>query len=139
MYRPDQRQLVLFRDISDRVTVWRSFLQMMYITIAAVLIFSCFFNAFYEILPAGTDKSGTSYSVLSEKNKIPSAGEAALIRDGDSWRCVMVLKNDGSGFLQCSCEGGRSIISVPLDRIEGRVKCIVAPLTELGKDSLKLC
>lgn len=130
-----------YRKISDDLMCLRSALEWVYGIIAAVLIFTCLFNALmYTAALNEYSSKGEQYSVIVSRNTDEiKKGDIVLLSCDEKCYCARVVKTDGSGSCVCIADKGNSRLEVSKDEIKGRVRCIFLPFSDFGKDAGRFC
>ncbi len=140
-------------DLSDRLAAFRSALGFVYVIIAAVLIFTCLFHAFFAVkqMEHIRLKGSETEVVVSKRKNTPEKGDVILLKNGEVCK---VLAAGGEVFTQggisIEIDEGLILVAVPNDDgsasnkmiseedTDGKIYFIIAPLSCFGDDPGKL-
>ena len=140
-------------DLSDCLAVGRSALGFIYVVIAAVLIFTCFFHAFFAVKQMENIrlKGNETEVVVSRRRTAPEKGDIILLKNGEVCK---VLVAGGEEFMQGGItmeieeglilvavpneDGSVSNKTVPEEDADGKIYFIISPLSCFGDDPERL-
>ncbi|MBQ8133247.1 MAG: hypothetical protein IJ192_02380 [Clostridia bacterium] len=140
-------------DLSDRLAAGRSALGFIYVFIAAILIFTCFFHAFFVVKQMENIrlKGNETEVIVSRRRTAPGKGDIILLKNGEVCK---VLAASGEVFVQggigMEIDEGLILVAVPNDDgsasnkivseedTDGKIYFIIAPLSCFGDDPGKL-
>ncbi len=125
-------------DMSDGLAALRSAKGFVYTLIAAAVLFTVIFNAFFGVFRINDAVTGSGDDIAVLVKLSPDdlkKGDIVVLSDGDGYYCAELTETAG-GLFTGSDENKREL---SYGDIRGKAFFIVFPVSELGNDARKLC